>query len=52
MSLLFPDESLYYGGIALTIITLLLFLIRALVFRKKEARLTEILDEEYGVWRE
>ena len=46
------NEWIYYGGIGITVLSLLLFWLRWLWFRGKEKKLNRILDEEYGSWGE
>lgn len=44
------EKILYYGGIGLAALSLVLFAVLLFIFRNKKKKLNATLDEEYGIW--
>lgn len=44
------EKILYYGGIGLVVLSLVLLVALLLIFRNKKKKLNAALDEEYGIW--
>lgn len=48
MKLLLPDELMFYGGLGLTALTVLLFIAFLCIWKSKSKKLNRQLDVEYG----
>ena len=46
------EKVLFYGGLALAALALVLFAVRAVLLRKKQRALAAALDSEYGAPKE
>lgn len=48
VKLLLPDELMFYGGLGLTALTVLLFIAFLCIWKSKSKKLNRQLDVEYG----